>query len=45
MIRPRSRAIVLLIAAFSMGLLLGGASLLMATKAGKASMPWHRPTP
>lgn len=47
MIRPRNRAFVLLAAAFSIGLLLGGTILMAATRAGKADFLWrgeHRET-
>ncbi len=40
MIPPRNRALALLAAVFAMGLLLGGASLMFATKAGKADFMW-----
>lgn len=40
MIPPRNRAVALLLAAFSLGLLLGGVSLVLATKAGKAEFVW-----
>lgn len=41
MIPPRNRAVALLLASFSLGLLLGGVSLVLATKAGKADFAWH----
>ena len=41
MIPPRNRAFALLAAAFALGLLLGGASLMMATRAGKADFVWQ----
>jgi hypothetical protein len=41
MIPPRNRAFALLAAAFALGLLLGGASLMMATRAGKADFMWQ----
>ena len=41
MIPPRNRAVALLLASFSLGLLLGGVSLVLATKAGKADFVWH----
>ncbi len=41
MIRSRNRAFVLLAAAFSIGLLVGGTILMAATRAGKADFLWR----
>lgn len=41
MIRSRNRAFLLLAAAFSIGLLLGGMILMAATRAGKADFLWR----
>ncbi|MEO5825400.1 MAG: hypothetical protein ABIR59_05885 [Gemmatimonadales bacterium] len=41
MIRSRNRAFVLLAAAFSIGLLMGGMVLMAATRAGKADILWR----